>query len=168
MHQCTGGTSGHSQNHTDNRSQQNVTEDKVRGFQSSASEGLSHLTHSCPCKAASLWAGKQQRCSGIVAAKKRIDRQSAEREISDGEVLLGFFGTVTYKTPKEWLRTTIPTYSVSFPLHLRSPAAEESGTDMHMRNSSARGTVAVKTYGLNTLRKKMATAGLTKDPVANF
>lgn len=123
-----------------------------------------------------------------------------------------------------------------------SPAAEESGTDMHMRNSSARGTVAVKTYGckwikvgegklwlasltedlplflfrlnncfcccwfwiqcsisnsnngsklpwtkhtsslfhmtnlthhfccltVNTLRKKMATAGLTKDPVANF
>lgn len=31
----------------------------------------------------------------------------------------GFFGTVTYKTPKEWLRTTIPTYNVSFPLHLR-------------------------------------------------
>lgn len=31
----------------------------------------------------------------------------------------GFSGTVTYKTPKEWLRTTIPTYNVSFPLHLR-------------------------------------------------
>lgn len=31
----------------------------------------------------------------------------------------GFFGTVTYKTAKEWLRTAIPTYSVSFPLHLR-------------------------------------------------
>lgn len=55
-----------------------------------------------------------------MANKKRIDRQSAEWEISDGEVLLRvFFGTVTYKTPKEWLRTTIPTYSVSFPFHLR-------------------------------------------------
>lgn len=61
----------------------------------------------------------RQKCSGVAANEARTDRQSAEREISDGEVLLGFFGTVTYKTPKEWLRTTIPTYSVSFPLHLR-------------------------------------------------
>ncbi|GAB0189394.1 hypothetical protein GRJ2_001404700 [Grus japonensis] len=60
-----------------------------------------------------------KKCSGVVANETRTDRQSAEREISDGEVLLGFFRTVTYKTPKEWLRTTIPTYSVSFPLHLR-------------------------------------------------
>lgn len=58
-------------------------------------------------------------CSGVVANEARTDRQSAEWEISNGEVLLGFFGTVIYKTPKEWLRTTIPTYSVSFPLHLR-------------------------------------------------
>lgn len=35
-----------------------------------------------------------------MANQARTGRLSAEQDVCDGEVLLGFFGTVTYKTPK--------------------------------------------------------------------